>query len=244
MRPIEIEHDGLILRGTRYAGAGRGTVLLAHGFGGDRIGPGRLLVEFARALAQEGLDVLAFDRAGHGESDGAFFDISVPDEIGQLSAMADLAGGPVHLAGHSLGGMELATLAGRRPGTVRSVTLWAPAAASVDDIASGAIMGKPIDPLRRGEAFDFAGQALGPAFLEGMTGYDAFEGLAAYDGPVHLHHGRHDEVVDPRYSERYAEIWPQATLSTYDGTDHGWSNLDARRRLIETSVAQIAAAAS
>lgn len=242
-RSIEIVHEGRALRGTRYGpDEPRTHILFAHGFSANRMGSGRMIVDFARRLAARGFALSAFDRAGHGESDGAFFDVAVPDEIAQLSAMVDSVPGPLHLVGHSLGGMELATLAGRRPETVASLTLWAPAAASADEVARGEILGRPMGRIDDDHPFDVEGQALGPAFAAGFQNYDPFQGLDAYAGPVHLHHGESDAVVPPRYSHRYAEIWPQAELTLYPGADHGWSQLDTRRALMAHSVRQIEAA--
>ncbi len=72
MEPLELQHGDLTLRGTRYPGGHAGHVLLAHGFSSNRMGNNRMFVELARALAAEGFDVVSFDRAGHGESDGRF----------------------------------------------------------------------------------------------------------------------------------------------------------------------------
>ncbi len=89
----------------------------------------------------------------------------------------------MHLVGHSLGGMESATLAGRRPDRIASLTLLAPAAASVDEVANGKILGRPYGSILAGEPFDVNGQALGPAFVHGMEGYDAYAGLTGYRVP-------------------------------------------------------------
>ena len=241
MRPIEITSRGRVLRGMHYEGGGQGTVLLAHGFSSTRTGPGQLLVTFARALVARGMSVLAFDRAGHGESDGAFRDVTVPDEIEQLSAMLDLAPGGAHLAGHSLGAMELASLAGRRPDDVLSLTLWAAAAESKDQAEYGLVMGKRIEDGPDGAYVDIGGQALGPAFLGGLRSYDPYAGLEHYTGPVHLHHGCDDRVVNPTCASRYQRIWPQSDLRMYPGTGHDWADFGQRRALIAESVEQITA---
>ncbi|MGC6400937.1 alpha/beta fold hydrolase [Sphingomonas sp. FW199] len=242
MNPVTVMHRGRTLRGTHYGKADAEPVVIAHGFSDSRIGPGRLIVDLARTLAGSGFAVWAFDRAGHGESDGSLADVSVPDEIEQLAAMLALVGGHPHLIGHSLGGMELATLAGRMPDAVATLTLMAPAAASADDVRQGRVLGRPVDPLKSGQSIDIDGQALGAAFVEGMAGYDPYAGLDAFAGPVFLHHGLDDAVVAPAYSQRYAETFPNAHLTHYAGADHSWAALGPRRTLINTCVRQLASA--
>lgn len=239
MQPATLKHRDLTLRGSKYGAGGDPKVMIAHGFSDNRIGPGRLVVQLARELAATGFTVWAFDRAGHGESDGDLAEISVPDEIDQLSAMLDLIAGRAHVIGHSLGGMEAATLAGRLPERIASLTLLAPAAASVDDVRRGEALGRSIAPLERGEPLDIDGQALGRAFVDGMAGYDPYAGIEAFTGPVFVHHGLADEVVDPAYSRRYADTFPGARLTTYPDADHGWTALASRRTLIANCVGEL-----
>ena len=218
-------------------------VLMNHGFSDSRIGPGRALVDLARLLTARGVEVFAFDRAGHGESGGRFFDVTIPHELQQIGAMIDhvqaRGDGPLHLLGHSLGAMETALVAAGRPGQIASLTLWAPAAVVVDDLAEGRIQGQPIDPARG--VFDFQGQGLGLDFVATGRDLDPFAGLAAVDAPVHLHHGGQDQVVPLRYAERYAQAFgTRATLQVYPEADHGWTRLADRQRLLNSSADAIA----
>nr|WP_256368285.1 alpha/beta fold hydrolase [Mangrovicoccus sp. HB161399] len=224
-----------------------GSVMLVHGFSGNRIGPGRLLSDFARRLQAEGFAVFAFDRAGHGESEGAFADISVPDEIDQLSAMLDYAQGPsraqVHLAGHSLGAMEAACLAARRPSDIASLHLWAPAANFADEIRAGHIRGRSLAPLDAGRTFDFNGQALGAAFREAALDFDPLEGSDRISCPVTLHHGSEDAIVPPSVSETYLMRIPQAVRRLYPMADHAFAQVGQRGMLHDATLGAILGAA-
>jgi pimeloyl-ACP methyl ester carboxylesterase len=241
VQPVTVMHRGQTIRGSRYGKQGNRAVLIAHGFSDSRIGPGRLIVDLARALVAADFCVWAFDRLGHGESDGELFDVNVPDEIDQLATMMEAIHGQVHLIGHSLGGMECATLAGHKPDSIASVTLLAAAAASADDIARHNVLGHPFEELRSHGRFDISGQALGSAFIEGMKGYDPYEGLSRFEGPVFCHHGLCDDVVDPDYSRRYCSTFSQATLTTYPDVGHTFDVLESRRTLICNCVGELIA---
>ncbi|KIN70619.1 putative hydrolase [Sulfitobacter noctilucae] len=243
---VEIQFASQTIRGGRYAPVGdrQRCVLLNHGFGVTRVGVGRAFVELARELSQAGAEVFAFDRLGHGESDGRFHDVTIPGELDQISAMLDhvlqTAGTPIHVVGHSLGGMESALVAARRPGDIASLTLWAPAAVFTDDLEKGQIQGKPIDTMYETGTFDFKGQALGLGFVETGKGIDPYDGLKAYGGPVRLHQGAADEVVAMEYAEKYMEVWgKQAQLHAYPTADHGWTALADKTVLINRTLADI-----
>lgn len=102
-------------------------VLMVHGLGGwaenwSEIGP---------AVAATGRRAIAFDLPGFGESErvpGArYFDPEAPFYASFVHALLGALGiGPVHLAGHSLGGAIAYTAAVWRPEPVRSLTLVAP----------------------------------------------------------------------------------------------------------------------
>lgn len=240
-------HRGLTLRASFYqVPAPIDYVVLNHGFSSNRYGTGRLLVQIARALHDEGYAVLAFDRLGHGESDGEFSEITASDEVRQLETVLDTmkqrVGRPMHVVGHSLGGMGAAVLAGERPDLVKSLNLWAPAASFVEDTNAGHIMGDPLPENPEEELFDFDGQGVGAPFINDARAFDPYRGLGNYDGPVNLHHAEDDPIVPIRASERYLSLWgEQARLHRYSIGGHGWTQLGARKRLIQQTVADIEA---
>lgn len=242
---IELIHNGKTLRGTFYKViAPVGYVVLNHGFSANRMGTGRLLVELARRLSDAGYAVLAYDRLGHGESDGEFSQITASDEVRQLETVcAHLwrrSGSPVHVVGHSLGGMAAAVLGGERPDLIRSLTLWAPAGVFVDDIAQGQIQGDPVPDPAAGQMFDFDGQAVGPAFVRDAQGFDAFGGIGGFHGPVFVHHAQNDPIVPRSSIDQYLQAYgPTAELHEYDSGGHGWTALAPREALLSRTLSDI-----
>ena len=241
---ISLEYENKTMVGTRFCpqSALRNPVLLVHGFGANRIGDGRLFVSLAQKLTEHGFEVFAFDRLGHGESEGSFVDITVQDEIDQLDAMLEYilhkANPKVHVLGHSLGGVEAAKLAARRPDTVASLTLWVPAAGFAHEISEkGQLQGKSIASAAETGYFDFEGQQLGLDFIEEAKTFEPYAGLNTFKNPVFVHQGEQDALLPVDYAERYVEIWEkQATLYTYPNADHGLKQLEAREKLLEQSV--------
>lgn len=245
--PFEVVVDGLTLRGTSYLPDGPGpfaTAVLLHGFGGSRVEVSAAFVQLARALNRAGLAAVAYDRAGHGESDGSFFDTSASGDVRQarevLSAIAQLdfvAPGGLHLVGLSLGAVIAAALAAESPVPIRSLTLWSVAAVFVDDIASGVIQGRSLESLKTDGYFDFYGQRMGPAMVEDAATFDPYQRAAGYRGPARILHGTAD-FVPVSYAERYQQLFGDcAELSVVPGADHGWASVPHRDLVIAETVA-------
>ncbi|MFS0732296.1 alpha/beta hydrolase family protein [Microbacterium jepli] len=233
-----------MLRGTLYgvdAEAPRPTVVLFHGFGGSRVETTGVFVQLARALADAGLAVLAYDRAGHGESDGEFFDTTASGDIRDALRILDIVrgipgvdGDDLHLVGMSLGAVVASVVAAESDAAVRSLTMWSSAAVFVDDIRSGQIQGRSLDTLDTDGWFDFLGMRMGPAMREDALTFDAYGRAAAYKGPVLLLHGSED-FVPVSYAQRYANddvFGDRAEVVVVEGADHGWAQLPQRDLLI------------
>ena len=99
-------------------------VLMIHGSAqGSEVGGDR---HFSRQadLADHGLQILAPDRPGHGQSP----DPGRPDDaVADGAWAADMLGDGAHLVGHSFGGCVALEAAARRPQAVKSLTLIEPA---------------------------------------------------------------------------------------------------------------------
>jgi pimeloyl-ACP methyl ester carboxylesterase len=92
--------------------AGRASVVLVHGLGGNCSS----MLPIAKFLVAAGYDVLAIDLRAHGESEGAYPSPGYL-EVAEVTAAVDHAHrrgpSPVILLGHSLGGVAVLHAAGR-----------------------------------------------------------------------------------------------------------------------------------
>jgi len=115
-----------IIKGSQTAfadtGSGPGAVLL-HSSASTRW-QWRSLTEVLKTFRR----VLAPDLWGYGESEAPSREPSLPDEVAIVEAMAERAGGPVDLVGHSYGGALALRFTLDRPEVVRSLTLIEPVA--------------------------------------------------------------------------------------------------------------------
>lgn len=243
LEPFEAPIEGRVLRGSLYradADGPRPVAVLFHGFGGSRVETTGVFVTLARRLAAAGVTTLAYDRAGHGESDGDFFDTTVSGDIREahrvldaVRSLPDVDADDLHVVGMSLGAVVASVVAAEQNRPVRSLSMWSSAAVFVDDIRSGQIQGRSLDALDTEGWFDFLGMRMGPAMRADALGFDPYRRAADYGGPALIMHGT-DDFVPVEYARRYAELFGgQGELAVIDGADHGWAQLPQRDLLIE-----------
>lgn len=114
--------NGLAHHALEHPGAGRGDVLLLHGY----LDLARSFTRVIAALGAAGYRVLAPDFRGHGDTDrapeGSYYHF--PDYLADVVGLLDaLAVGPAHVVAHSMGGSVATMLAGAFPARVRSLSL-------------------------------------------------------------------------------------------------------------------------
>ena len=208
------------------------TVLLLHGFTGDRdeldiAGTGEgVFRRTARLLAEAGYASLRIDFRGSGESTQGFdfaettFESQIADAQAALDWLAadDRSAGPLYLIGWSQGGLVAATLAGRGA-DLEAVALWA--AVADPQITFASLFGaKALEQGVLSEAPSTvalpwgAEITLNQPFFEGVLDADPLAEIARYDGPLFVAQGSEDATVDPAQ----AEMW----LKAHDGPQELW----------------------
>ena len=203
-------------------------VVLCHGFMGNM--QSGLLIKIAELLQAQGIASIRFDFNGHGQSEGRFQDMTVPNEIVDAKKVIDYVRAlryvsSVAISGHSQGGVVAAMTAGELGGDkIKAVALLAPAAVLRDDAIRGSTMGATYDPFNLGEYVElFRGLKLGAEYIRTAFSLPIYETSAGYNGPALIIHGTGDRVVPYTYGERFHQIWPKSKLQIIDRADHGFS---------------------
>ncbi len=202
-------------------------VVFCHGFGGTKYGP--LFELVCDSLQKHGIGSIRFDFNGHGESEGKFEDMTVPNEIEDAKrVVAYVRSLPyvskVALVGHSQGGVVASMTAGELKNDIAAVVLMAPAAVLREDAIRGSTFGKQYDPLDPPEYVELFGtQRLGRNFIKTAFSLPIYETAAGYQGPALIIHGNADRIVPYTYGERYHQQWKGSEYVLQEYFDHGFS---------------------
>ena len=203
-------------------------VIIMHGFMGNKDGMLEKLT--ADKLAQNGIASVKFDFNGHGESEGPFSGMTVPNEIEDAKLVYEYVrslpfAGDIAMTGHSQGGVVASMTAGDLGSdNVKCVVLLAPAAVLREDAIRGSTMGARYNPLDPPELIPLFGDLkLGGEYIRTAFSLPIYETARKYTGPACIIHGTGDQVVPYTYGERYHYIWPDSELHILHAADHGFS---------------------
>ncbi len=204
-------------------------VILCHGFTSER--NNGLMRGMANALEAQGIASIRFDFNGHGESEGLFEQMTVPNEIEDAHHVynwvaADGRFGRIGIAGHSQGGVVTAMLAGRlgKKALRGGVVLLAPAGVLRDDAIRGQVGGRPQEgnPLDPPEYVEVWGHRLGRDYILTAFWLPIYETAAGYKGKACIIHGTADRVVPYTYGLRFHQLWHGSEYHLMDRYDHGF----------------------
>ena len=199
-------------------------VVFCHGFGGSKDGP--LFELVTDSLQKHGIASIRFDFNAHGESEGAFKDMTVPNEINDAKKVIEYVRdlryvSKVALVGHSQGGVVAAMTAGDLAEDISAVVLMAPAAVLRDDAIRGNTMGKMYNPLDPPEYVElWGGKQLGASYIKSAFSLPIYETAAKYHGPALVIHGNADRVVPYTYGERFHQQWKGSEYVLQEYFDH------------------------
>ena len=202
-------------------------VILCHGLNCDHNFD--LMHRIEKQLHSEGFATLTFDFNGHGESEGKFVDMTIPNEMEDLEQVLAYAQDlnfvdDIALVGHSQGAVVAAMVAGKHPDDIKAVVLLAPASSVRDDVVRGNLFGIDFDPLDLPDSLVLGnGIALGYRYLKTVSNLPIFETAAHYHGNACIIHGNADRLVPYTCSEHFHQTWSNSEYHLLNYYDHNFT---------------------
>lgn len=217
-------------------------VIMVHGFTSHRIGPGYFFTSIARYLAGHGINALAFDCAGCGESDGLFSDITISSMGADLRSAYSFVKqmynpSKIFLLGHSFGGTIVALNAHALPNS--GLILISPLA----DTTKHAQQHEYV--LRNGKNphghYEFGPHEIGANFLNELQSCEPVAALTKKSTEaILLFQGGADTQVTIDEAERYIamsrELGIAETHHIVADADHRFSSVQSRKMVENTIV--------
>jgi dipeptidylaminopeptidase/acylaminoacyl-peptidase-like protein len=224
------------------------TVIMYHGFGGDRNGSTWMRTQNSTYLTKRGYVVVRFDFSGTNESDGEFYDMTVSREVEEAMMIYDFTKlreyvdkNRIYLVGHSLGGVISTLIADKvKP---KAMVLLAPASDmnNLDYIKVAATsyfdnsqtsedldLLNVIKKVHEMDDVDIGGAKLSKNFLIDFIKKDIYGQASKYQGNVLIIRGTNDQLVFNDANVKLNDSYPHSIYEQIEGADHSFKNYDHR----------------
>ena len=200
-------------------------VIFSHGLGANV----EHEEEVQKTLAKAGIAVFSFEFAGGSSSaapmsEGLTTEMSVLTEVQNLkdairiaSAMEYVDPQKIYLMGSSQGGLVTA-LTAEEVTNIAGLFLFYPAFSLPDDIRSSF---PKLDEVP--ETFNLLGTKIGKKYITDIYDMDPYANLEKLTIPVHIYHGKDDNIVPITASQKAMKRLKDARLTTLDDTGHALS---------------------
>ena len=197
-------------------------VIFSHGLGANV----EHEEEVQKTLAKAGVAVFSFEFAGGSSSsspmsEGLTTEMSVLTEVQNLKDAIRIASGmeytdpqKIYLMGSSQGGLVTA-LTAEEVTNIQGLFLFYPAFSLPDDIRSSF---PKLDEVP--ETFNLLGTKIGKKYITDIYDMDAYANLDKLGVPVHIYHGKDDNIVPLTASKKALKTLPNARLTTLEDTGH------------------------
>ena len=197
-------------------------VIFSHGLGANV----EHEEEVQKTLAKAGIAVFSLEFAGGSSSsspmsEGLTTDMSVLTEVQNLKDAIRIASGMeyadpqrIYLMGSSQGGLVTA-LTAEQLTNIAGLFLFYPAFSLPDDIRSSF---PKLDEVP--ETFNLLGTKIGKKYITDIYDMDPYANLEKLGMPVHIYHGKDDNIVPITASQKALKRLKDARLTTLDDTGH------------------------
>ena len=197
-------------------------VIFSHGLGANV----EHEEEVQKTLAKAGIAVFSLEFAGGSSSsapmsEGLTTEMSVLTEVQNLKDAIRIASGmeyvdpqKIYLMGSSQGGLVTA-LTAEEVTNIAGLFLFYPAFSLPEDIRSSF---PKLDEVP--ETFNLLGTKIGKKYIADIYDMDAYANLDKLGIPVHIYHGKDDNIVPLTASKKALKTLPNARLTTLEDTGH------------------------
>ena len=197
-------------------------VIFSHGLGANV----EHEEEVQKTLAKAGIAVFSFEFAGGSSSaapmsEGLTTEMSVLTEVQNLKDAIRIASGleyadpqKIYLMGSSQGGLVTA-LTAEEVTNIAGLFLFYPAFSLPDDIRSSF---PKLDEVP--ETFNLLGTKIGKKYITDIYDMDPYANLDKLAMPVHIYHGKDDNIVPLTASQKAMKRLGNARLTTLEDTGH------------------------
>ena len=197
-------------------------VIFSHGLGANV----EHKEEVQKTLAKAGVAVFSFEFAGGSSSaapmsEGLTTEMSVLTEVQNLKDAIRIASGleyvdtqKIYLMGSSQGGLVTA-LTAEELTNIAGLFLFYPAFSLPDDIRSSF---PKLDEVP--ETFNLLGTKIGKKYITDIYDMDPYANLEKLGMPVHIYHGKDDNIVPLTASQKAMKRLGNARLTTLEDTGH------------------------
>lgn len=204
-------------------------VIFSHGFGGDMTF--HLFEPIIKQLNQSGIGAVRFDFNGCGKSDGRFEDMTVRNEMDDLTNVVAYVrrlevAKNISLLGHSQGGVVTSMVSGELGyPQIECEVLLSAASVLRDDALRGMTHGGHFDPWHLDkETYEVGGgKSIGRPYIHTAMTLPIYETSAKYAGPALIINGMADVVVPYTYAERYHAALKSSELQIIPGENHTYN---------------------
>ena len=189
------------------------------------------MVPYAEYLSEKGYAAYCFDFCGSSDksqSKGRTTDeMTVFTEVEDLEIVLDkissldyIDQSRVYVLGSSQGGLVTALVAEKHQDDIKGMILFYPAF-NIPELV--AMMDKFGDMGGGFGDLGGFGMSYSEAFCNSMRNYDVYANIGTFAHKVLILHGSNDMIVKISYSEQAVDTYPDATLITIDGANHGFN---------------------
>lgn len=214
------------------------TVILAHGFGGEKTEVG-MFDDIAKSLIENDFLVYRFDFSGCGESEGDYSKTSLTKLLKDLHSIIDFVKEQPKVNTNRL------ALVGMSFGTTVAVALNAP------EIKSYVLLGSVVNPYEvlknlfqqytfnpEGESFRVSSEGknvkMGPQFWQDFSNYNLSKSISEIYKPICIIHGEKDTAAPLEEAKIFYENANEPKkLIVVKNSDHGFYEPDERKEMIK-----------